>query len=178
MAGYGFGSDYGFDPATVRRQLASYRAPRPSWDTPEDGLASTSTAAPAAPAPQVNTYGGGGTYASTGDSMLDTIRNTTMADAAARARGGRAAAMRAAPNDPSMAAYAGLEGLLSGQGDAATALNQGALGRLQQMDARQWQEYIMRLQRQWAEEDASRQAWAELLGMGGQIGGAALGAAL
>lgn len=176
---YGFGSDYGFDPATVRRTLASYRAPRPSWDVPEDGTGLATAQAPAqASGGQAGAYAGGGTYASTGDPMLDTIRNTTMADAQARARGGRAAAMRAAPNDPSLAAYAGLEGLLSGQGDAAMALNRGATNRLLQMDERQWQEYIMRLQRQWAEEDARRQAWSDLLGGVGDIGGIALGAAL
>lgn len=129
------------------------------------------------PGGQANSYLGGGTFASTGDTMLDTIRNTTMADAAARSRGARFSAMSASPNDPSLSAYAGLEGLLSGQGDAATALNRGALGRLSQIDARKWQEYIMRLRRQWEEEDARRAEKAALWGDLAGLGGAALGAA-
>lgn len=180
---YGFGTDYGFDPATIRRSMAAYRAPRPSWDVPEgygqpQAQASTATAPAPAAGGQIDTFGGGGQYASTGDPMLDAIRNTTMADALARARGLRATAQRSAGADPSLAASAGLEGLLVGQGEAATALNRGALERMQQMDARRWQEYILRLQRQWADEDAKRQAWADLLGVGGNIAGAAVGAAL
>lgn len=179
---YGYGQDYGFDPAAIRRSLAAYRAPRPSWDVPDGGMAGdarsgdTAAASPAAPAGAVDTYGGGGTYASTGDPLLDTIRNTTMADAAARILGGRAAAQRAAGDDPSLAAYAGLEGLLVGQGDAAMALNQGATSRLQQMDARKWQEYVLRLQRQWQDEDARNAAYAQLLGGIGGIAGKAGGA--
>lgn len=157
-----YGDDFGYGPADLRRAMARYRAPRPSWDVPEEGIAR-----PAASA---------GVQPSTGDQLTDVMRDTTMADAAARSRGARFSAQSAAPNDPSLAAYAGLEGLLSGQGDAARALNRGALERLQQLDARQWQEYIMRLQRQWAEEDAGKLGWAELLsGVGdlaGNVGGA------
>ena len=183
---YGFGSNYGFDPATIRRSMASYRAPRPSWDVPEGynvgQPAQPVTQAPApaggAPGGQVNTFGGGGQYASTGDPMLDMIRNTTMADALARSRGARSSAQRMAGDDPSLAAAGGLEGLMVGQGEAAQALNRGALNRLGELDARKWQEYVLRLQRQWAEEDAKRQAWANLLNVGGQLGGAVIGAAI
>lgn len=158
-----YGDDFGYGPADLRRAMARYKAPRPSWDVPDGGVSAVG-GAPAA-----------GRQPSTGDHLTDLLRDTTLADAAARSRGARFSAQSAAPNDPSLAAYAGLEGLLSGQGDAARALNAGALQRLQQIDARQWQEYIMRLQRQWAQEDAKGLGWAELLsGIGdlaGDVGG-------
>lgn len=175
------------DPISLRRGLARYRAPRPSWDIgPEDRAPSRQPAQPMAagagtPAPaggQVGTFRGGGTYASTGDPIYDAIRNQTMADAAARTRGTRAAAIRAGGDDPSLAAYGGLLGLSEGQGDAATALNRGALERMNEIDRRKYQEYILRLQHEWAmqqQRDAARNA---LYGGLGQIGGAVLGAAI
>lgn len=161
-------NDYtGFEPADTRRDLARYKAPRPSWDVPAGGSRVGGGASL-----------GGGTYAPTGDPILDSIRNTTMADAAARSRGARFSAQSAAPNDPSLAAYAGLEGLIQGQGDAARALNVGATNRLREIDARRFQEYMARLEHQWREEEQRKAARAALYGQLGQIPGIAIGSLL
>lgn len=120
---------------------------------------------------------GGVGLASSGDAMLDWIRNQAMADASARSRGLRGAASRQVGADPSLSAWASLQGLVGGQSDAARGLNEGAFNRAQVLDERAWQEYVMRLRRKWAEEDARRQAQAALWGNVASIGGAALGAA-
>lgn len=190
MNGY---ADLGFEPTGLdvldRRR---YNVSRPD---PAEGYNPFSVSRPAAPQParppaapaapaaapaggQVNTFGGAGTYSSSGDALLDHIRNVAMADASARSRGARASAMHSSPNDPSLAAYAGLEGLLGGQGDAASSLNRGALGRLSEIDRRKWEEYILRLRHEWEQEAQRQAAQAAMYGSIGSIGGAALGAYL
>lgn len=171
---YGFDSNFGFnDPASIRRATANFRAPRPTWDRDwqKPYAPPASAPAPAAGVAQPGGFSGGGSYASTGDAMLDMIRNTTMADALARARGMRASAVRSAGDDPSLGAAAGLEGLLVGQGEAAQALNRGALARLSEIDARKWQEYMMREEMKYKQEMAEKLAWAEFMGgLGNKVG--------
>ncbi len=181
---YGFDSNFGFnDPASIRRATASFRAPRPTWDRdwqkPDAPPASEPASAPGTGVAQPGGFSGGGSYASTGDAMLDMIRNTTMADALARSRGLRASAVRSAGDDPSLGAAAGLEGLLVGQGEAAQALNRGALARLSEIDARKWQEYMMLKELAERRKMAREQAWAEFLSslgsVAGNVGAAAVG---
>ena len=167
----------GFDAVSRRRQMASTNAPRASWDVPDDWQAPRggSSAAPAAPA---SPYGGGegGSFSGSGDPMFDAVRNTAMADASARTRGLRSAALTASPNDPALAGQASLQGLLVGQGDAARSLNHGALEYMEHEKQRKWQEYIMRLQHEWQQEQQKAAAQAALYqGIGG-LGGAALAA--
>ena len=164
---------YSFDTVSRRRQLASLKAPKASWDVPQEQ--------DAAAEPTTDYAGGyeqgGGGFASSGDSMLDFVRNQAMSDAGARTLGLRYAARSASPNDPSLAAFAGLSGQLVGQGDAARSLNRGALDYAAQEKARKWQEYILRLQHEWQQESERRAAQAALYSGIGQLGGVALGAA-
>lgn len=115
---------------------------------------------------------------STGDYLLDAERGNAFADASARTRGARWAAASRAPNDPSLAAYADLSSLLGSQGDTARSLNRVAAERMQVLDARAWQEYLLRLKREWEQRDAERQAraglWGDVLNTGGRIAMAAL----
>lgn len=165
--------------AVVRRRK---RFTPPEWG-PVGGDEGDGMGTPS-PAPQDGSTALGGGYesggvglASSGDPMLDWIRNQAMADAGARTRGLRGAASRQVGADPSLGAWASLQGLVGGQSDAARGVNEGAFNRAQVVDERAWQEYIMRLRRQWAEEDARRQAQAAMWGNATQLGGAALGAA-
>jgi len=192
--------DTGFDPvapgqhfsqwdvASKRRYNVSRQAPRPSWDVPNDWqphpaqvnqpaavAPATQTAparqTPATPMPQ----GGGGYNWATSDPQQGYV-NTAMQDAAARASGARLSAQVGAPNDPSLAAYAGLEGELGGQSQAAHDVNaylaQLAHEQQQQEFQRQFAAYQMKLA-----EDYQRQAhqkdWLNELG---SIGGNVLGA--
>ncbi len=116
---------------------------------------------------------------SSGDAMFDYIRNQAMAGAGARIGGARLAAMDSyGNNDPSLAAYGGLNALLSGQGDAARGVNAGALQYQQQQQAQQWQQHLMELQamlQQRLYKSQQPSMWSQLAGIGGSLGGALLG---
>lgn len=169
-----------WDAVSRRRMNVSRGAPRASWDVPDGWGAGTGVTAPATPGPSGaqdtnGTYG----YGSSGDPMLDFIRNQSLSDAGARVRGARTAAMDAAGNDPSLAAYAGIDALLSGQGDAARGINAGALGYLGQQ--RNWQHEVdmANLMAKLREEEIKRQnagGWLGDLGqLAGTLGGAWIG---
>lgn len=162
-----------WDAVSRRRYAASRMAPRSSWDVPHDwqpqaeGAASGGVTAPAL------------TGAPSGmavDPQFRAYRDSALQDAAAHASGARLTAMDAAPNDPSLAAYAGLSGELGGQSQASHDVNSYAAHYLDEQSQRAWQEHMARLQYQLAEEQMRKQnagAWAGDLGqiLGG-IGGA------
>ena len=119
-------------------------------------------------------YGGssvGGSYGSSGDPMFDYFRSQALSDAGARTRGARLTAMDSSPNDPSLAAFGGLQGEIGGQGQAAADINQGALGWDQQQVMRAWQEHMAQLQHQWQMQQQQSQnssgLWQDL---GGVVG--------
>jgi hypothetical protein len=114
----------------------------------------------------------------TGSSTLDMIQNMAMSNAMGANVGARRSAQNSAGMDPSMAAFAGLNSLIGGQGNAAHNINQGAFGYLQQQQAQQWQEHMARLQAQLQMDNWKQQqpGWGQqLLGMAGTLGGAYLG---
>lgn len=169
-----------WDAVSRRRMNVSRNAPRASWDVPDGWGADAGVTAPATPMPSgAQDTGGTYGYGSSGDPMLDFIRNQSLSDAGARVRGARLSAMDSAGNDPSLAAYAGLDALLSGQGDAARGINSGALGYLGQQ--RNWQHEMdmANLMAKLREEEIKRQnagAWLGDLGqLAGTLGGAWIG---
>jgi hypothetical protein len=127
-------------------------------------------------------YGGGnsitGSVGSSGDPYLDQLRNTGMADAQGQAYASRLHAMNAAPNDPSMAAFAGLQAQIGGQSNAAHNLNDAGMQysqqQRQQQWQQQWQEHIAQLQHQWQMEQIQSQNNASLWGGVGQLAGSAM----
>jgi hypothetical protein len=107
---------------------------------------------------------------------LRTIWNLVNQNALARQRGARSAAQRMAPNDPSMAAYGGLAGMLEGQSDASNQMSQATNAWLGQQDSQQWQERMLRLRAQ-LEEEAMKRAnaggiWGDVGGLAGNVAGA------
>jgi hypothetical protein len=115
-----------------------------------------------------------------GDPWLRTIQNMLMQNTAARTAGARGAAMRASPNDPSMAAWAGLEGQLRGQSDASGQMAQATNSWLGQRDMQAFEEKMLRLRAQFEQEIARKQAqaamWSGIGNATGQMGSAAIGA--
>ena len=171
-----------WDAVSQRRYNEAGRAKRASWDVPDGWGGSDAAPAPAvAPADPTASggvtgwHGGGGTYASSGDPLLDFARNQAMADAGGRVRGARLAASGAVGADPSLSAYAGLDALISGQGDAAHDVNSGALSYALAEKKRRDEEAMMRLRYQLEEEAMRRANAGSWLGDLGQLAGTALG---
>jgi hypothetical protein len=104
-----------------------------------------------------------------GNSWLRTIQNMLMQNTAARTAGARGSAMRASPNDPSLAAYGQLEGQLQGQSDASGQM------WLQQRDTQSFEEKMLRLRAQLEEEIARRAAGNPLMQLLGSAAGTAVG---
>jgi hypothetical protein len=98
-----------------------------------------------------------------------------MQNAGARTAGARGMALRASPNDPSLAAYAGLEAQLGGQSDASGQMAQTANSYYGQMDSQQFQEMMLRLRAQLEEEAAKKAAGNPLMGGLGKLVGTATG---
>ena len=160
-----------------RRATAASTAPTASWDVPTNWQHPSDTAAPSWASSHA-----AGSYGSTGDPTLDTLRSAALGDASSAIQGARLSAQNAAPNDPSAAAYASLAAMLGGQSTAQHDLNQiGGQYTLQQKnmrDQQEWQEHILRLQQQ-LQEDAYRRMhandWIGQIGsLAGTLGGAAL----
>jgi len=146
----------------------------------------------ATPAKSVQTWGYKMPEASDSENSLQanflpTLRSQTMQDYGARVSGARRAAM---DSNPELAGYAGLNALLSGQGDASRSLSSAGLGvlmdrlkrrrELNDVAARQaWEERMARLQHQWQMEQQRSANWSNLagsvLGAAGTVGGAYLG---
>lgn len=110
---------------------------------------------------------------------LRTIWNMVNQNALARQQGARGAAQRMSPNDPSMAAYGGLAGMLGGQSDASNQMSQATNAWLGQQDQQQWQERMLRLRAQ-LEEEAMKRAnagaiWGDVGNLAGTLGSAWLG---
>ena len=99
---------------------------------------------------------------------LSQLRAMMMADALAGGRGARAAGMRSAGDDPSVAASYGMEGMLRGQSAASRAVSQGRLQWMQQQQALRNQMRLMKYQQK-------MQQGNPFLGALGTLGGAALG---
>lgn len=161
MSGYPGAAFDQWDAASKRRFNAAQGAPRPSWDVPEGG-----------------DWGSAGwSSGSTGDSRLDRLRDTTMQDYSGRIRGARLAAEDS--SDPSLAAYAGLNALLSGQGDAARSLTNAGAGYEQMLAGQDFQREMALLQARLAEEYQKKAnhgaMWGDLAQLGGTLGGAWLG---
>lgn len=159
MNGFGYDTPTAWDAAQRRREMAAADSQQPAtaWGPTASG----------------------GQFASSGNAMLDWIRNQAMADATARTRGLRSQARTASPNDPALAAWAGLQGQLGGQGEAARSLNAGAFQNQQMENERAWQEYMARLRHRWEMEmqkSANNAAlWGTVGNVGGTLGGAFLG---
>jgi hypothetical protein len=147
-----------WDAASRRRYNVSRGTSNPQWNDPQ-----------ADPA---------GAPLDSGSMISDWTRNTAMGDSGARITAARTAARTSAGGDPALAAYGGLNALLSGQGETARQANAGALALTQQDNQRRWEEYMSRLRQKWAEEQAKSANSASLWGTIGQVGGAALAAAL
>lgn len=112
------------------------------------------------------------------DPELMSYFNSANRNAAAGAMGARMSAMRASPNDPSLAAY----GQLMGQMQYGQQAQQGYADAAQKWMAMKreqaWQEHMMRLQAKLQLENAKAMqpsGWSQLAGGIGSIGGAALG---
>jgi hypothetical protein len=153
--------------AVSKRRFNVSGGQRPSWDTPAQS-ASGASLPPSSPAM--------GAPLDSGSMIGDWTRNTAMADSGSRINAGRTAAMVGAGNDPSLAAYGGLNALLSGQGETARASNAAQLGWTQHLADQAEQERQMRL-RYKLEEEAARKAasgaWAAAAGgLVGKVGGA------
>ena len=118
-----------------------------------------------------NVWGGGGDgyYGGTsGNAVLDAIRSAAMADALGGISGARSQAMTMSPNDPSLAASAGLRATLRGQGQAARGLLGASSEYMRQKAQQDWQEKMMRAQYE--------NAWiGDISGLAGTLGGAWLG---
>ena len=119
--------------------------------------------------------------------LLPMLRSVGTQDAGARVAGARRAAM---DSSPELTGYAGLNALLSGQGQTARSLNTASLGglmdrlrrrrELNDVAARQaWEERMARLQHEWQMEQqrsANKSSlWGNVLGAVGTVGGAYLG---
>lgn len=102
---------------------------------------------------------------------LDQLRQSSLADATAQTVGARRAGMNAGGNDPALAAFGGLAGLIGGQGNAARTVGLGNLqwlkGQQDVMNQKRLMRYQMMLQQQ-AQGNP-------LMGALGGIGGMALG---
>jgi hypothetical protein len=162
-------SDYGYRPR--QWEPVGTGIYRPRWRVPESKQRTVAAPAASAAAPASDYTG----YPSSGDDMLDYIRNQAMANAGARTRGLRFAGQIAGGNDPSLAAYGGLAGLLTGQGEAARDVNAGSLGYLSQQKQFAQQEKMARLYHQWQMEQQRSANAAGLWGTLGSVGGGALG---
>jgi len=179
------------DPVSRRRYNVARSAlgSRPTWDVPSDYA--TPNASPAAPSPSIDTGGGwhppaaspvvgahtgAGTYGSSGDPVLDWVRNQAMADAGGRIRGARLSASDSVGADPALSGYASLSALIRGQGDATQAINGGALSYALAEKKRRDEEAMMRLQMQLQEEAQRRANSGAWLGDLGQLVGGVGGA--
>ncbi len=133
-------------------------------------------AAPAAPRPAIP-YGSSvtGTYGSSGDPIMDAIRNLIAGQANARARALRSAALGSVHGDPSLAAFAGLQGLVGAQSDAANALNSDVLRWGQTKEQQDFEKMMSELGYQHQLGYAQATAGNPLVQLLGQIGGAAAG---
>lgn len=178
-----------WDAASRRRYAVSQKAPKSPWDTP-DGWTPQPTQRPAAApaatatsaAPATSSPGGGGTTwsaSSSGDPLLDLIVHNAMQNYGGAVQGARLGAADSMGNDPQAAGFASLQALLGGQGQMARSL--GDLGSQYgtMKEQQDFQERMMRLQYQLAEEEARRSSanqWLhDLLQAGGTLGGAWLG---
>lgn len=187
------GADFhSWDAVSRRRFGVSRRAIRPSWDVPDDWSPPRTQEPdyPRASAPERPSIQGHGVYAGTpatggsggnpvagtmgssGDPYLDAERATRFQDALGSMIAARHAAQTGAPNDPSLAGFAGLSALINGQGAAAHDMTQAASGVYGQLRARdieeQLAEFQANLQRRMYEE-MNRNSW---LGDLGQVLGA------
>ena len=152
-------------PAMLRRPLAAPLPPLAPAGLPSLLQTPRPTVVPA-PA-----YGGA---APAYDPIMEAIRNLSMGQGLHRAAGARLAAMNASPNDPSLAAYGGLMGQLSGQSDASNQSQVAGLDWQQKLHDQAWQEQMLRLRAR-LEREGQPNPLLELLG---RAGGTALGAAL
>lgn len=177
------GSHYrSWDIASRRRYNSAQGAPRPSWDVPPEGIPH-----PASVQPQVSSSANAdsmsytvpqpvnaGSGAGMGDvsNVAQAYRNSAMQDAAARASGARLSAMDASPNDPSLSAYAGLQGELAGQSQASHDVNGFNAQLLDQQLQHEWQKQLMDYEAE-LERKAHANDWlGELGGVVGKVGGA------
>lgn len=107
-----------------------------------------------------------------GNSYLRSLHDYVMQNALAEQSGARNAAMRSAGEDPSMAAYGSLAGMLSGQSDASRQLSGARLQWMRDEAERNFQIRLMRLRAQMEKEAQGNPLWGSL----GQLGGSVLGA--
>jgi len=137
----------------------------------------TTPVSPVVPASPVSPTGFGvtGQSGSTGNAILDLIRGLVTSQANSRIAGARTAAMGSSPNDPSMAAFAGLSGLLGGQTDAARTLGSGALSWGQMMQGQDFQREMAKMEEEARLRYAKAAAGNPLAQFGGQVVGTALG---
>jgi hypothetical protein len=158
----------GSDFVRKRRQLVS----KASWDVP-DGWDEGGSSQPQ------ETASVGAPADSSGDPWLRTMQNLVMQNTAARTAGARGSALRASPNDPSLASYAQLEGQLRGQSDASGQMAQATNSWLGQRDMQAFEEEMLRMKMEYEMKMAKMQANAQMwssVGQGvGQLGGAAIG---
>ena len=161
-----------------------YGAAEPSgWSSPEGSQQTQAAPQQAQPAGYgAGGYGGGsnqvtGSVGSSGDSYLDMLHNSGMADALGSAYSARLHAMNASPNDPSMAAFAGLQSQIGGQSNAAHNLNDAGMQYAQQMRQHEWNQQQAELQHQWEMELQKSKNNAAMWQMGGQLLGAGITAA-
>ena len=116
-----------------------------------------------------------GVQGSSGDPTLDAIRNLTNANANAQTIGLRSAAMNDSRNDPALAAFAGLRGLIGGQSQAASGLNTVSANWLQALSQRAWDEHMAQIQQGYALDRARAGAANPLAQIGGALTGTLLG---
>ena len=114
--------------------------------------------------------------ASANDPGYDYMRQQAMSDSVGRTQGMRQTAMDSSPNDPSAAAFGGLEGEFGGQDRAAHDMNAAAMQHYQTMQMQAWQQHMAELQHQWDMEQQRSANTAALWGMGGQLLGAGISA--
>lgn len=127
-----------------------------------------------------------GTEGDLQSNLLPSLRNLAMSDYGARVGGARRAAM---DSNPDLTGYAGLNALLTGQGDASRSLSTASSGALMDRLKRQreltdmanrqaWEEKMARLYHQWQMEQQrsanNAQLWGSVLNAAGTVAGAGL----
>ena len=155
-------------PAMLRRPMAApMGAPMPQAGA---GGVPALLQPQSAPAPAAPSYGG----AQAGyDPIMEAIKNLSMGQGMSRAAGARLSAQNASPNDPSLAAYGGLMGQLTGQSDASNQSQAAGLSWMQHMQEQAWQEQMLRLKAKLEREGQPN----PLMGLLGTAAGSFLGPA-
>ena len=151
-------------PSLLRRPINAPMPVAPAGGPPAMLATPNPSAAPAQP------YGG---PAPAHDPIMEAIRNLSMGQGMSRAAGARLAAQNASPNDPSLAAYGGLMGQLTGQSDASNQSQTAGLSWMQHMQEQAWQEQMLRLKAKLEREGQPN----PLMGLLGTAAGSFLGPA-